>query len=54
MGFFLILTIGFYHLGQISVESMVNHTKEIHCDDSFLKKEKINWEHNVKAQFKRH
>lgn len=34
---------GLSHLGQISVESKVNHTKEILSDDSFLKKEKINW-----------
>lgn len=42
------------HLGHISVESKVNHIKEILCDDSLLKKEKINWEQNVNAQFERH
>lgn len=45
---------GLCHLGQISIESKVNHTKEILCNDSFLKKKKINWEQNVNAQFERH
>lgn len=43
---------GLCHLGQISVENMVNCTKEIHSD-SFLKNEKMNWEQNVNAQFER-